>query len=714
MNPMKRAVLRAVAGQCLAGLALASPWLQAQESRSAGPMEQLLVTGEAGGGIAGTGSADSQLRREGVAFSSAGGISALPVLRGLNDDRVKVSIDGAEVSSSCANHMNPPLSYIDSSRIESVSVMAGLTPVSAGGDSIAGTISVLSHQPRYAKNAGEVLFEGSAGFFYQSNDTNQGVAIKARVANHFASLAYDGSFDEADSYRDGEGDKVLDTLYRSHNHNLTLGMRGERQSASLKLNYQKVPYQGFPNQYMDMVDNTSFGLNLNYLRDFDWGQLDSRFTWQDVEHEMGFFTAEKPGTMPMNTEGRDLGYKLALSIPTQEGGSLRLGNEYQRFDLDDWWPAVPGSMMMGPDDYRNINGGERSRYALYAESENTWSRRWSSLAGLRYEHVVSDTGDVQPYSTMPMNMGMPMAGAMSMASPDAMAAASFNAGDRRRNDDNVDITLVARYEGDGGASLEFGYARKTRSPNLYERYSWGRGTMAMTMVGWFGDGNGYVGDIDLEPEIAHTLSATGQWREDENNLLAVTPYITRVDDFIDARQVGSFNPRGSMAVTRPLLQFTNLDAELYGVEVQGRKRLLDGSRHSLDLDGRLSHTRGERSDGGGNLYHIMPLNAVLALEHGMRAWRSRLELEWVDAKDRVDERRLENETAGYTLVNINTEYRWHDLALRAGIDNLFDRDYDLPLGGVYLSGWLAGERSEQFAALPGEGRTLKLGVTYQF
>jgi iron complex outermembrane receptor protein len=35
--------------------------------------------------------------------------------------------------------------------------------------------------------------------------------------------------------------------------------------------------------------------------------------------------------------------------------------------------------------------------------------------------------------------------------------------------------------------------------------------MASQMIGWFGDGNGYVGDIDLKPEVAHTVSATADW-----------------------------------------------------------------------------------------------------------------------------------------------------------------------------------------------------------
>ena len=35
---------------------------------------------------------------------------------------------------------------------------------------------------------------------------------------------------------------------------------------------------------------------------------------------------------------------------------------------------------------------------------------------------------------------------------------------------------------------------KTRSPTLYERYAWSTTPWPTSMNGWFGDGNGYVGN----------------------------------------------------------------------------------------------------------------------------------------------------------------------------------------------------------------------------
>ena len=106
---------------------------------------------------------------------------------------------------------------------------------------------------------------------------------------------------------------------------------------------------------------------------------------------------------------------------------------------------------------------------------------------------------------------------------------------------DLDVTALARYTPSANASYEFGFAHKTRSPNLYERYTWSTGGMAMFMVNMAGDGNGYVGNLDLQPEVAHTLSASFDWHDarQEQWGLRVTPYYTYVDDYINARRCGA-------------------------------------------------------------------------------------------------------------------------------------------------------------------------------
>ena len=45
----------------------------------------------------------------GVSLYRAGGVSSLPAIHGLADDRVRVKLDGMDLIASCPNHMTPPL-----------------------------------------------------------------------------------------------------------------------------------------------------------------------------------------------------------------------------------------------------------------------------------------------------------------------------------------------------------------------------------------------------------------------------------------------------------------------------------------------------------------------------------------------------------------------------------------------------------------------------
>lgn len=640
--------------------------------------------------------------KPGVSVYAAGGVSSLPALRGLADDRIKILIDGAESTAACGNHMNAPLSYIDPTQVSSTQVIAGLSPVSAGGDNIAGVIAVSSTQPAFAK-PGELLSSGSLALQSRSVDHGRTASISGTIATEQVSFSYSGATTRADSYQDGKGNKVLDTLFKSTNQSVSLAAKGDDQLLVLKAGEQHIPYQGFANQYMDMTRNHSVFANVGYEGSYGWGKLSGKVYWQDTQHEMGFFSPEREGTMPMNTHGKDTGYTLEAAFAMQDG-QLKLGNELHRFHLDDWWPPVVGSMMMAPNTYWNVNNGQRDRTALYAEWEGRLSAQWSATVGVRNEWVKTNAGPVQDYGC-----GM-------MCMKDGAAAAAFNASDRSHRDSNLDLTVLTRYEADANASYEFGFAQKTRSPNLYERYTWGRGTMAMTMIGWFGDANGYVGDTRLKPEVARTLSATADWHDADRSSWAVqlSPFYTAVQDYIDVDRIGDFNPYMDMGETRALLRFANHNAHLYGINLAWQVAAWNSaSWGKATLKGKLDWTRGKRNDGG-DLYHIMPPNLTLGLEQAVGAWTHEAELQWVAKKDRVDERRYEDRTASYGLVNLRTRYQLpHGITLQAGVRNLFDRQYSLPLGGVNLAAFQAGE-STQLQPLVGQGRSLDLGLNIKF
>ena len=665
----------------------------------------------------------------GVSLYQGGGVSSLPAIHGLADERVRTELNGMLITSACGNHMNPALSYIDPAAVKQAKVMAGITPVSSGGDSIGGTIMVENAGPIFAAPGGAITY-GTASVFARSNGGGIAASGSASAATDNINITYTGAWSKSGNYKDGNGDTVKSTLYEAENHMLSLAVRDKDDLLVIQAGTQHIPYQGFVNQYMDMVGNDAWFVNARYTGQFDWGKLDLRAYYQDTRHEMNFLADKQNATntasMPMDTHGQNFGYSAKAEIPESRRDVLRVGNELHGFLLDDWWPPVAMGGMMTPGNmccntFWNINGGQRYDFGTFVEWERKWDRQWTTLLGVRNDTVWMDTGNVQGYSDLPVTN--PAKAWQSYP----IDAAAFNAKDHARTDVNFDATALARYEPDSTSSYEGGYAMKTRSPSLYERYTWSTNSMAMNMNGWFGDGNGYVGNIDLKPETAHTFSFTAGWHDSGSIKdapareweLKITPYYTYVVDYIDVDRCFSATPGTactSANVTKTTgfvaLQFANHDAEMYGADISGRMPLWRSDEYGrFGLSGVAGYVHARRVDNGDSLYHVMPLNAKLNLEHKLGNWSSSVEWQLVDAKSDVEQVRNEVQTPGYGLVNLRSSYQWNQVRFDAGIENLFDKQYYSPLGGAYL-----GDRNNRAWGDPvaGMGRTVYGGITVKF
>lgn len=645
--------------------------------------------------------ADILRRIPGVSVNGGGGFSGMPAIRGLSEQRLRIVVDGQVIDVACPNDMNSPLSYTDPQTLAEIRVVPGVAPVSMGGDSIGGVISARSAPPRFATGPG-LLVTGTVSAFYRSNGDGFGGASVLTVAGERLSLTYTGSYTRSEQYEGGRGKGlVASTEYAKTDHALALAAQTGAGLVTVRGGYHFSPYEGFANQWMDMTSNRSWFVTGGYEGDYDWGSVKWTANYRKTDHAMDFLEDKRPGSMPMNTRTRSFDTALAFDLPVSMHDTLRLGGEFHRERLDDWWPPVAGSMMMGPDPFVNVNGARRDRIGGHLEWERHWGGALSTLAGIRIDRVAMNTGAVQPYSTSMMNMA------------DAMAAMAFNAADRRRTDTNWSGSLMATYDPGQGVAIEIGYARKVRSPDIYERYTWGRGAMASQMIGWYGDGNGYVGNLDLRPERADTLGMTLALGGGEQVWsLRLSPYYTHVSDYIDAAFVQVLNDMMGMPSPFVQLQFANREAQFVGVDLAGSWQL--AGRKGQDgtvLSGSLAYLSGRNLADHGPLYHQMPLSATLALDHRRGGLELGAELEWVAAKTRVDATRNEPRTAAYALVNLSAAHTLGPVRLSVEAANLFDKGYDLPLGGMALGDYgLTGA----LRAVPGRGRSINLGASVAF
>ncbi len=85
-------------------------------------------------------------------------------------------------------------------------------------------------------------------------------------------------------------------MYEAQNHALSLAMRDNSSLAIFDAGYQKIPYQGFPNQWMDMTGNEAWFMNGRYETKLDWGKLYLQAFYQHTAHEMEFLERQEDWT----------------------------------------------------------------------------------------------------------------------------------------------------------------------------------------------------------------------------------------------------------------------------------------------------------------------------------------------------------------------------------------------------------------------------------
>ena len=103
----------------------------------------------------------------------------------------------------------------------------------------------------------------------------------------------------------------------------------------------------------------------------------------------------------------------------------------------------------------------------------------------------------------------------------------FNSSDLDQEDDLVDVVATFTRDLTDSVGVEVGFARKTRAPSYHERYLW----IPLEITAGLADGNNYVGDVDLDHEVAYQYELGLDWHSAN---LAFSPrvFYHHIDDYI--------------------------------------------------------------------------------------------------------------------------------------------------------------------------------------
>ncbi len=653
----------------------------------------------------------------GANVNKNGALTGIVQYRGMFGTRVNVQLDGLNVAPAGPNWMDPPLSNIPSQFLDSLTVVRGVSPVSAGSETIGGTVSAKSKRIRFGDSG---AFEASGELLGGYESANDGWSAGALLgtANQRQRIQFQGSWDDADNLRAGEGDELIPSGYRRKSWALGYGARKGAHVVDVTYQHNRVDDSGTPALPMDIVFLDGDLYNLEYAGSLGIFELEGRLHYQATDHRMDNYSQRAPMRMAngmamrrfATTDSSDWAWDLRASTD-MAGGLLSFGV--------DGWLARHGADIFSPDNagfhVENYKDIERDRLGLFGEWEGEFGKGWNLLAGLRYTHVHSDAGAV---SAQGLGMTQPLVDNL---------VSGFNSGDRSRDDDMLDLAVKLGRALSETTTVELGLGIKNRAPSYQERYLW----LPLESTAGLADRRTYIGNPDLDPETAYQIDLGLNWKG-HGAYLTPRIFYKRVNDFIQGtpltegaapsyrRRVGNAIKGNNFCTDNPgapfcvPLRFTNVDAEFQGFDAGFGMRF----NPHWSVDGSISYVRGKRRDISDNLYRIAPLNGTLALSYRRTNWSVTTEGVFYAAQDDVSKTNAEQATPGYGIVNLLGSYRiGNDLMVYAGVNNLFDRRYSDHLAGYNrVSADANGEPSDLAVGerIPGAGRSLFIRAALKF
>lgn len=575
-----------------------------------------------------------------VSLSRMGGRGLDPVIRGQNEERVDVVLDGMRVEGACPSRMDPPTSRLSTSLAPMLEVRTGNRTLRwgpiAGGQIVATTAA-----PAFAdgqRSTGHLTLGGSDNA--DARLVNGSVAIGSKAS--FLRLA--AGYDEADDYEDGNGREVrsayentegrVDTAWTAANGFFIKGLVSRQEERDVK----------FPGRGMDApkTDTDMYRLEVGApVADGGWNLM----AWQaDVDHVMDNFSLRNaPMNMQTNSETRTQGARLTLDQTINYTKDIAVGVDVES---NEWDATLYNGMNLTNEGSLMWPGVERDRVGVFVEAFHQIRVNTRLGAGLRYDRV-------EMYATRAGQSFTPMPGGM-MLSPAALYASAYGTTDTRANDDNVSGFVTGEWRFSPARVLEVTASHSVRSPSVNERY-----VAQKTMRG------SWVGNPDLDTEKHHKLEVSLSGRAGHWNWRP-TVWIDQVDDYVYRYNINQ--PDGSTDT-----RYANIDARLLGVE-----GVLGWSNGTWSASSNLASVRGENRDTDSALPRIPPIQFIQTL--GWYRQGHTLQAEWQLARrqDRVDlDSGLDPSTSpGYGVFNLSgTHPLMANLSVTWAVDNVFDNTW---------------------------------------
>jgi iron complex outermembrane receptor protein len=620
----------------------------------------------------------------GANINRNGPLTGIAQFRGLFGDRVATSLNSQPIIGAGPNAMDSPLSYSGNYMVESMTVYQGIAPVSAAINTLGGAINVKTRSAD-VQGINTLTYTGQLFVNTDSNANTKNMAFFTNISKNNHALLIHTSNVKGDDYQ-----SPRQTISPSEFHKTQSGVnyRYQLDDVSADLSYQYIATNDTGTAALPM-DITYIYAN-QFQAAVSWQmahwQLHSKLGYMNNKHAMDNFSMRTAisSQMQRRNDANAQTWNFAFSA---EKNAFKFGIDGY-FAAHNSLISNPDNLMFSIDNFSKVIDNQIGVYSEWQTAIN----KWQINSGIRLKQAIANSGNVLH----------------SMSSSNTMLATlenKFNQQPHHVKESNIDAVINAKSHIANNTELSLAIAIKQRAPSYQERYLW----LPMEATGGLADGNTYVGNINLASETAYQADS-GVKFNNQTLLLSSHVFYQKINNYIQGTPTNdnAINMVASMMSNRAPLQYSNVDAILYGIDGRVNYAL----NHQWQLNAMLSYVRGKRDDINDNLYRIAPLNGNVSINYLANNWQASLQLISVAAQNNVSTTNLEQATSGYSVFNADINWDINSNShLVLGINNITDKQYSNHLSGYNR---VSNNGVDVFSRLPEIGRNIYINYVYSF
>lgn len=613
-----------------------------------------------------TGDSGEFLRHvNGVDAGRTGGHGLDPVIRGLDQNQLGITNDGAFHFGGCPNRMDPPTSHMQLYTYDLVTVKRGYQSVVDGPPAPGGSIQFERINPTFEPgDQVSTNFKGGAG--YNSNGSGREAFVDMSVGNDWGYVRGFGSYAAAGNYKDGDGNEIRSS-FDQIGGGVILGRTIDATSwITLKVENNNVDDALFPGSGMDAPKTDDWTYQLKGQTDLDWGAIQgvkADVYLTTVDHVMDNFSL-RPNMMryrQARMEADTLGGKVFFN-GRMGATAFDMGVDYRDVQRDgNRYDTGMGGMM--PEMVQSVLWADTSikELGVFGESTTPITPTTDLVAGLRFDFVNASAGRANEAAAAGMMLG-------NSFSPNDLYRMTYGVEAEDQTENNVSGLLRLEQDLGGGLMVYGALSRSVRTADATERYIGSYMMMNGMNTSWIGNPN-------LDPEKHHQIELGGTYAAQDFRLSGVA-YYNRVEDFIQLDTARG--QRGVIPNMPSVSVYTNINAVLTGFEVEAEYKFAEFWRAKLTG----AYTYGENLSDDIPLAQIAPLSGRFEVAYDNSIWMLGARLNAAAKQTRIDSDptvgsgRDFGETDGYLTVDLFGAYNvTENFQITAGVTNLFDKTY---------------------------------------